>query len=1318
MPRKLILLAVFTAAILTSPLLVLGQFVGPGSTPPAGGGTLQVDTNYNVGLGTSSASITPSGGVSFGRLFTISSSSNPGFSLLTGTNRYAWYADTASGTLSLAGSTNGSGGNRIFQVTPGGTVYGYDYHSINNQNYYVDPGLSIMPYSALFSGNVGIGTTVAGHLLTIYNNAADGTNVELKTPSVGTAAAGILFTSTNISNGMGQIMVKDTTGYGGTMQFVVHNLTESNNWPAGTTTAMTILPSGNVGIGTVSPGQALEVAGALKLSTNPTVTNDQNAAYFWNQSGVGPTIAGNSFEVQTGGNNSRLRISQGGNVGIGTTTPITAGLVVTTNVSGVGIDVAGNRIQNLGAPVNANDAATKSYVDSSYAPGGSSGNVGGTGTSGYIPKWTGTSTIANSAIFQLGSNIGIGTTAPGGVLHVNTTATTTPLVVQSSNTVAGGYGLANFLDTGSNGAFISINDSGSKAWTIGIPNGTQRFAFLENNNTGPERLSILPGGNVGIGTTAPTTAGLVVSTNVSTVGIDVQNNRIINVGTPINAADAATKSYVDSAITTGVSGGVNGTANYIAKFTGANSVGNSLVYDNGTNVGIGTANPSYKLTVQSSATGTSPFVILRSAALGGGPRAWFGEQSGGDYQLVMQNNAGTTNVSLNTNGYSYLNGGYVGIGTTTPGTNLDVNGNIQSSIYYDRDNTNYYVDPAANTMPYSLNAAGSGVFGGSIVAAGRGDTFMSYLGLDKDYNANNVGLYWNAKWNGDNPSTYNYINTGAWGGTASRLVASGNSLSYDQASGGTNPLTWTNRLTISSSGNVGIGTTGPGAKLDVSGDVYLGHQGTPVSVNSDFGSNGAVLGVNEYYSGGWNLFNTSQYGFQIDFHIATSSTPAVNFNYTAPAANPVSYTTVMSMYPGTGSVGLDLHNYRIQNVGTPINAADAATKSYVDSAIVTGVSGGVTGTTNYIAKFTGANTVGNSLVYDNGSAVGIGVTSFVGSEKLRLNGSIRVDASSAGNTLTLVGSGSNLQINHNGTGIVQFVNSAGGAGYAFPSGYVAIGTTTPATNLDVNGNINASIYYDRDNTGYYLDPAANIMPYALNTGGGINIGGGGTFSGSLAVNGANVTLSNATQLILNSTSSSAIQMNQGSITGVYKLSVNTVDPVYQIGNVNYATYAPDIIGIKTEVFGKATLMNVKAQTSNDKSSSNCQSSSTENGFGICHLGFGSGAAAYSYTIDFNKVERGSDLWLFWQTINEGKDMKDISVYLTPNFDGQTWYELNPAEKQIVIYGQPAMGEQGAAGAPPAQGYEVSYHLVAPRYDSEKWTNYAPSGEMGATLPVR
>jgi len=45
----------------------------------------------------------------------------------------------------------------------------------------------------------------------------------------------------------------------------------------------------------------------------------------------------------------------------------------------------------------------------------------------------------------------------------------------------------------------------------------------------------------------------------------------------------------------------SGTTNYLPKFTGASALGNSQIFDNGTNVGIGTASPAYKLDVNGTA---------------------------------------------------------------------------------------------------------------------------------------------------------------------------------------------------------------------------------------------------------------------------------------------------------------------------------------------------------------------------------------------------------------------------------------------------------------------------------------------------------------------------------------------------------------------------------------------------------------------------------------------------------------------------------------------------------------------------------------------
>lgn len=73
-------------------------------------------------------------------------------------------------------------------------------------------------------------------------------------------------------------------------------------------------------------------------------------------------------------------------------------------------------------------------------------------------------------------------------------------------------------------------------------------------------------------------------------------------GTVVEGGTLGTNAYSSTAYLPTAS--VSGTTNYLPKFTGANSLGNSLIYDNGTKVGIGTTNPQVKLSVQGAQNNT------------------------------------------------------------------------------------------------------------------------------------------------------------------------------------------------------------------------------------------------------------------------------------------------------------------------------------------------------------------------------------------------------------------------------------------------------------------------------------------------------------------------------------------------------------------------------------------------------------------------------------------------------------------------------------------------------------------------------------------
>jgi len=82
-------------------------------------------------------------------------------------------------------------------------------------------------------------------------------------------------------------------------------------------TKMTILSSGNVGIGTTNPGQMLEVNGNILTSGSIATTSGI----------VNASSTTNSLQLQTNGT-TKMTITSGGNVGIGTTTPGTFKLAV------------------------------------------------------------------------------------------------------------------------------------------------------------------------------------------------------------------------------------------------------------------------------------------------------------------------------------------------------------------------------------------------------------------------------------------------------------------------------------------------------------------------------------------------------------------------------------------------------------------------------------------------------------------------------------------------------------------------------------------------------------------------------------------------------------------------------------------------------------------------------------------------------------------------------------------------------------------------------------------------------------------------------
>ena len=459
-------------------------------------------------------------------------------------------------------------------------------------------------------------------------------------------------------------------------------------------------------------------------------------------------------------------------------------------------------------------------------------------TSNYVS--IGTSTMGQALVVMPAAgengNVGIGVTSPQApldvrYLHASTGWVSNAIIFGSDTYYMGRLG----EDTNTNGIWLA-NTYSSSAY-VDFRLATAAHPDVTNSNTSVMR--IITSGNVGIGTTAPVahldislpadnSVGLRVN-DASGYGIYTNAENTLNFNYGHNSADIGYINYL------GYLGGAtqfrtleidNGKQGQIASFVGSTG-----------NVGIGTTNPGAALDVDV----TSNFNGIH---VGDGTQApgiqWLTNNASGYNWMISTNkeSLGALNFSVaasagsagnpTSNGsvMSILNNGNVGIGNTSPGSKLEVQGseirftepghvgiisfypgtslNQITSNYYSGSDIPLVLGTWANRAN-QLYLSTSGYVGIGNTSPGAD---LSFPNLTGSSNADGI------TWYSPTPTTYGiYKTAGAWSGP-----------NYQQLE-----LSWTTGIVIDggsaygksgtilqpNGGNVGIGTTAPQALLEV-----------------------------------------------------------------------------------------------------------------------------------------------------------------------------------------------------------------------------------------------------------------------------------------------------------------------------------------------------------------------------------------------------------------------------------------------------------------------------------------------------------------------
>jgi len=775
-----------------------------------------------------------------------------------------------------------------------------------------------------------------------------------------------------------------------------------------------------------------------------------------------------------------------------------------------------------------------------------------------------------------------------------------------------------------------------------------------------------------------------------------------------------------ASISAGITGGMFLTANGHISTTDGQSltIGNSIAYNTTGNVllnpngigyvGIGTTAPTAKLDVAGDASLSGHLVMA------GATPNYIHLLNSTDFRISTSPGG----EAGNTDRFTLLKNGNVGIGTMGPASRLVVNGGISDAAKLVVTGDDGTGNSGGILVEYNEDQSASRTRAQLGISAYNG-----YLSLIDAANVQKVGI-----------------------------IATGDS--------------------YFNGGNVGIGTASPGSALDIKGTMRLsGATSGFVGFTAAAAAGSTTYTLPTGDGTGASLLETNGAG-------TLSWRPTSDIGYWAQQNGALfpQNSTVDAFIGGTASASAKFAFLNV-NSGTPIASISG---TIVNSSLFLDGNGNIS-TTNgqnlVLGNSSTYSTTGPILLNPNGmNNVGIGTTN--PEYKLDIAGNTRITGGTTptlyfGDSITAVtdfylmplSSGANVGVNIKSKGTGQFAlnyNNASTGAFAWYGGgtsptfsvsnvglgyfadKVGVGTTAPAGKLEVTGKVTGkalAMFNETGNQAILTASASGSTKFIITHAGDVGIGvmvpsarldvsGGSIIGNAFCGNsgtcglGANPSdrwvtpngtsrlaqlelmqyldgvdpsndlgyiafkKSSDTMLVasISADMNGAIVLDNALLdsgpinTDVCvgnrswcdgKIDAGTIDPPYTINGKKYATYLSAMTGVKEETTGA---FNTTTRQSD---------------------------GSYAYTVDFSAQPDASDLWLFSKVTSLKVNIDKMTVLLTPSDNTRTWYKVNKDTFSLTVYS--------------SRPTTISYRLTAPRFDYEKWKNANPFGSGGFVL---